>query len=121
MKHNNLDDNIKRVIVELEKKGRKEKKDYLLALANNLDTSKRRRISINIFKLDNLAVKNKDKIFLVAGKVLGFGSINNKLKVYAYSFSENAKKKIESLNGELKSFEALLKDKIEAKDVLIVK
>jgi large subunit ribosomal protein L18e len=121
MKHKLLDNAKKDLIIELERAGKKDKKGYLLAVAGALDVSSRLFPSINVYKLDQLAQKNKDKVIIVPGTVLAFGTINTKVKVYAYKFSKASVEKIESAKGEVKSLTELIKDKVEGKNVIIVK
>lgn len=121
MKHVLLDNIQKKLVIEFKKKGRDEKKDFYIALSEELDTSARNLSAVNVYKLDSLAKKHKEKIFLVPGTVLGFGTLSEKVKVYAYKFSHSAIEKIKALKGETKTFEELLKDKVEAKDIMIVK
>jgi large subunit ribosomal protein L18e len=121
MKHINLDNAKREIIIELERAGKKDKKDYLLAVAGAMDISSRLFPSVNVYKLDQLAQKNKDKVIIVPGNVLAFGTINTKVKVYAYKYSKAAVEKIESAKGEVKSLQDLIKDKVEGKNVLLVK
>ncbi len=121
MKHKMLDTNIKSIIIALRKKGRAEDKKYLVALSDELDTSRRRRVDINVFKLELLAKRHKDKVFLVPGTILGYGEIKTPVNVYAFKYSESAKLKIENAKGKLGTFEDLLKTNIERKDVMILK
>ena len=116
-----LDNAKKELIIELTQTGKKEKKAYLIGLAKEMDVSSRNFASINVYKIDKLAQKNKDKIFVVPGTVLAFGTIKTKVKVYAYRFSKGAYDKITEAKGEAKSLKELLKDKVEGKNILLVK
>jgi len=121
MKHKLLD-NIKRdIIIKLEKAGKKEKKGFLLGLAKALDVSSRNFASVNVYKLEKLSQKNKDKIFVVPGNVLGFGDLKSQINVYAYRFSDAALEKIKVAKGTAKNLYELINDKVEGKDVVIVK
>jgi len=121
MKHGLLDTNVKSLIISLRRKGRAEKKDYLVALSDMLDCSRRKRTKVNVFKLDVFGRRHKDKIFLVPGTVLGYGVLDLPVNVYAFKYSDSAKEKIVKSKGIAKEFSDLLKDKIESKDVMIVK
>ncbi len=121
MKHELLDNSIKSLILSLKKKGKDEKKDFLVAISDELDTSRRRRNKVNIFKLSILAKRHKDKIFLVPGSVLGYGIVDTPVNVYAYKYSKNAAEKISKAKGNAKTFEDLLSAKLESKDVIIIK
>ena len=121
MKHIQLDNAKKEIIIELERAGKKDKKDFLLAVADAMDISSRLFPSVNVFKIDQLSQKNKGKVIIVPGTVLAFGMIKTNVKVYAYKFSKAAVEKIEAAKGEAKSLQELIKDKVEGKNVLLVK
>jgi ribosomal protein L18E len=121
MKHNQLDDVKKNMILDLKKKARESKQDFYLALSRALDTSSRRAISVNIYTLEKFAKKNPSKTFLIAGSLLGFGELESKVNVYAFKASKNALEKIKAKKGTIKDFSELLKAKIESKDVMILK
>ena len=121
MKHILLDNAKKELIIKLKKSAKTEKKNYLTAVADAIDVSSRNFASVNVYSLDKLAEKNKDKIFVVPGKVLAFGSIKNKVNVYAYKFSKEAKEKIAETKGTIKTLEELINDKIDGKNILLVK
>jgi len=121
MKHNLLEENMKNMIINLRKKGRDEKKGFLVAISNALDTARRRRAKVNVFKLDIYAKRHKDAIFIVPGTVLGYGIVKNAFTVYAYKYSKSAIDKIKSVKGNVKTFDDLLKDNILGKDIIIMK
>jgi len=121
MKHNLLDAKIKSMIIALRKKGRTEDKKYLVELSDLLDTGRRRRAKVNVFKLDLLAKRHKDKVFVVPGTILGYGELSLPINVYAFKYSKAAVDKIKLAKGSAKSFDELLKSDVARKDVMILK
>lgn len=121
MKRGLLDNVKKDIIIELDMAGKTEKKGYLRAVAKAIDVSSRNFVSTNVYKLEKLAGKNKDKVFIVPGIVLGFGDLKSPVKVYAYKYSDAALKKIEVAKGTAKDLNDLIKDKVEGKNIIFVK
>lgn len=67
-------------------------------MAQMMTLPRRKMIHINVEQLSR-ACKDGDKI-LVPGKILGSGSLDKKLKVVAFSASEEAMEKIKKAKGE---------------------
>ena len=61
-------------------------------VASDLEAPTRRRRVINVYKLDKFTKDNE--VVVVPGKVLGTGELNKKITVAAYTFSEQALRKI---------------------------
>lgn len=110
----------KKIIAELDKASRKRKQDIWKTAAEILSKPRRRRISINLWKLEKLAKKNKGKTMLVLGKVLGYGTLESKIDVAALEFSESAKKELKG-KGNFYTIPELLKKNAKPSDILIVK
>ncbi|MBI5051442.1 50S ribosomal protein L18e [Candidatus Micrarchaeota archaeon] len=88
-------------------------------VAYELNKPRRKRVEVNISKLD---VYSKDgSTILVPGKILGSGTTSKKLEVAAFSYSLLAKQLIEAKGGKLHSIEDLLKSNPEGKNVIIIK
>jgi len=121
MKHKQLDNAKKEIILKLRSAGKKDKKNYLVAVSDAMDVSSRNFASVNVYKLNKLFEKNKDKVFVVPGIVLAYGSINSPVKVYAYKYSLNAIDKIVNAKGIAKDLNDLVSDKIDGKNIIIVK
>ncbi|MBS3090624.1 50S ribosomal protein L18e [Candidatus Pacearchaeota archaeon] len=83
------------------------KKQGKLEIANLLAASKRKRIIVNIDRLSR-ETKQGDKI-IVPGKVLGKGSIQHNIIIAAFSFSQEAIKKLKS--SKLEEISLLINDK----------
>jgi large subunit ribosomal protein L18e len=75
-------------------------------LSDSLTIPSRKRISINLSKIDKLA--NEGEFVAIPGKVLGFGNISKKVDIAALSFSQTAKEKITKSGGKAVSLEDLL-------------
>ncbi len=76
---------LQELIINLKKQGK-------LKLANLLARPRRRRVEVNIERLDK-ETKEGDLI-IVPGKVLGKGNIGHRISIAALSFSEEARKKL---------------------------
>ncbi len=121
MKHIQLDDLKRKYIIGLKKKSIADKQDFYLALSKAMDVSSRNFPAINVYRLNKIAKKNPNKIYLIPGNLLGYGDITSAVKVYAYKVSKNAEEKIKAVKGSVKDFDELLKSKLESKDIMIVK
>jgi large subunit ribosomal protein L18e len=86
--------------------------------AERLSTSRRRRIAVNLSRL-NRYTKAKDTV-LVPGKVLGAGSLDHPLNVAAFAFSEQAKAKILKAKGKCLSIQELVKKNPKGTNVKIM-
>ena len=106
------DENLRKVIVKL----RKTKDAEMIKVAKHLMKSKRSKKPVNINRLDRMG--RKQATLIVPGKVLGVGTVNKSIKVYAWSFSKEAKQKIQKAGGHALSMDDLVKDKAKGKIVL---
>ena len=75
-------------------------------LASEMSKANRRRVAINISRLNR--VSSPGEILLIPGKVLGTGLLNHKLEVAAESFSKTAQIKIDNAGGQCLTIEELL-------------
>ena len=66
------------------------KKNNQISLAQKLSSSTRKQSKVNLDELNKL----KENKVIVAGKVLGKGSIQKKIEVAALSFSKQAEEKL---------------------------
>ena len=69
------------------------------AVADELDKSKRNRISVNVSLINRLS--KEGDIVAIPGKVLGSGNLKHPVTVVAFSFSSTARKKIEEAKGRI--------------------
>jgi len=75
-------------------------------VADMISSSTRKRAEVNLSSISRLA--NEGETLLVPGKVLAAGVLKKKVDVCAFSFSAEAKKKIESAKGSCVAIETLL-------------
>ncbi len=85
------------VVIRLEKT----KKPLWKRVAEILRRPRRKRVEVNVGEIGR---KAREDIVVVPGKVLGYGEIGKPLTVIAFSFTESAKKKIESAGGKALTF-----------------
>jgi len=108
------------LIRAMKKTGNERKEKIWKDLAARLNKPRRILPSVNIAKIDFAAGKNKGKVLVVPGKVLGKGELYNKAEVAAFEFSESALAKIKG-NGNALSLRELLDSKKKASEMVIVK
>ncbi|MCX8169703.1 MAG: 50S ribosomal protein L18e [Candidatus Methanomethyliaceae archaeon] len=88
-------------------------------LSEALCIPSRRRIVINLGKIDKLT-KEGDCV-VIAGKVLGFGNLSKKVDIAALSFSQTAKLKIAQSGGRALTLEELIAMNPKGKNVRILR
>ena len=88
------------------------------SLAKRLSTSRRRRVAVNLSRL-NRYTKAKEMV-VVPGKVLGVGHLDHPINVAAFSFSEHAKAKILKARGKCLSIQELVKKNPKGTNVKIM-
>lgn len=109
---------LRSAIAELRMHGYKEKSKFLLAVADLLEKPTRRRIGVNLSKLERVC--NANDAAVVPGKVLSSGVLSKPLDVYAWSFSKEAKSKIEKAGGKVFSIKELIEKNPKGTGVRIV-
>jgi large subunit ribosomal protein L18e len=97
---------------------RKKKKGIWLRIAEDLSKPARTRRVVNIFRLNRFSAKGET--IVVPGKVLGDGNLNHSLTVAAFSFSKEAKSKIEKAGGKILSISELVSKHPDGKGVKIL-
>ncbi len=105
---------------ELRKKSSKSKKTIWKTISNTINSSRRSRIIVNLSKIEKMTKKNKGKILIVPGKVLGFGTLTEKTTVAALEFSEKAKKQINE-KGKTLNLKELIEGKEKESNLIIIK
>ena len=88
-------------------------------LAEELEKPKRRRVAVNLSRIERHAAE--DEVVAVPGKVLAAGSFSKPLKVAAFSFSDAALKKIGMAKGEAMTLTELLDAGVEPSKIRIMK
>jgi len=102
----------------LKKQSRENKTDIWRDIAERLAKPKRKRVAVNISRLNRYTQKNE--MVVVPGKVLGAGEIGHPVTVAAFAFSENAKEKIKARRGKCLSFFDLIKKNPKGSKVRII-
>ena len=91
---NTTNPNLFRLIRDLRKLSNQKKVNLWRRIAEDLERSTRIRREVNIERI-NRVTKDKD-VIVVPGKVLGYGELDHNVKVAAFRFSEEAKKKLKN-------------------------
>ena len=112
----------RKLIAELEKTSRERKEKLWVDIAKRLKKPRRNRAVVNLWKIDKMASKgdNKNKTFLIPGKVAAYGELKNKVNVAAFEFSVSAISKINE-NGHAMPISELIGKKVKAQNILVVK
>lgn len=106
---------LRKLVVDLEKTGRKNKNEVWMEVSRLLKRSTRQRASVNLSKLSKL----KGKDCLVPGKVLAQGEYAGGV-VVAFQYSDEAKTKISKAGGKAYTFTEYLKINPNGSNTLIV-
>jgi len=115
MKNQTLKDTIK----SLENASKSSGKAMWKALAKELDKPKRRRVVVNLSRLDRHTVEGD--VVAVPGKVLAAGNLSKPIKIAAFNFSDGAIEKIKTAKGDYMTLEELIKSGIEPNQIRIMK
>ncbi|HUV54455.1 MAG TPA: 50S ribosomal protein L18e [Candidatus Krumholzibacteriaceae bacterium] len=115
MKNQTLKDTIQALMKASDETG----KAIWRALAEELDKPKRRRVAVNLSRIDRHA--EEGEVVAVPGKVLAAGSLSKPLKVAAFQFSEGAMEKISMAKGEAMTLTELLEAGVEPSKIRIMK
>ncbi len=89
------------------------------ALAEELDKAKRRRVAVNLSKINRHS--GAGGVVAVPGKVLAAGSLKHPVTVAAFSFSEKAREKIALAGGRALTLLELLEAGVAPSEIRIVK
>jgi len=107
------------MIRALTKKSKSEGTALWKALAEDLDKAKRRRVAVNLSRLNRNTVE--EEVVAVPGKVLGSGELDHPLTVAAFSFSETAKRKISLAKGSCMDLRELMESGVPPSKIRIMK
>ena len=105
------------LIEELKKKSVEEGVKLWKRLAKDLAKPTRQRRIVNIYKINRSA--REGETVVVPGKVLNMGELDKKINVAAFSFSDKAKEKINSV-AKTMSIKELMENNPEGKKVRIM-
>ncbi len=85
---------LKLLIRKLKKLSNKENVKIWKRIASDLEKPTRKRRKVNIYKINKYTREGETAI--IPGKVLSLGSLNKKITIAAYQFSEAAKEKLKN-------------------------
>jgi len=106
------------LIRSLRKKAKENKAKIWREIAEDLSHSRKKRIAVNISKLNRHT--QKDETAVVPGKVLGAGKIDHPIQVAAFAFSEQAQRKISDAKGKCMSIPELVEKNPKGSHVKII-
>jgi large subunit ribosomal protein L18e len=89
--------------------------DYV---ADLLEKPTRHRVEVNISKINRLA--NDGDVIIVPGKVLGYGTLNKKITIAAWSFSRGAVNVIKRVGAEAITIPELVRRNNKGSNVKII-
>ena len=95
-------------LVDLVRNLKKRKDKFYLALARQLEKSRRSKREVSLDKINKHA--NEGESVVVPGKVLD-GELTKKVDVYAWNYSKNAREKITRAGGKCLTLDKLLETK----------
>jgi len=94
------------LVRSLRKKARESEAEIWRVVAGHLSNSRRRRITVNLSKINRYTEKGQTVV--VPGKVLGAGEMDHSLNIAAFVFSEQARSKILESKGKCMSIPELM-------------
>ena len=106
------------LINELKVIARKEDAKIWRAVARELSRSRKNRRKVNIWRINKHTKKGETVV--VPGKVLGDGSLDHKLEIAAFKFTQSAKEKIKKAGGKFMSISELIKKNPKGSNVRII-
>ncbi len=109
---------LRKLIENLRTRGYKEKIPFLIKVSDELSRQRRRRVEVNIAKLNRVCKENETVV--VPGKVLGYGVLSKPLTIAAWKFSKQALEKIKAAGGEALSIEELIKQNPKGSGVRVI-
>src|SRR3989338_2556333 len=106
------------LVNELKKRSNEQNVNIWKRIALDLEKPTRNRRIVNLSRINRYAKENET--IIVPGKVLGSGSLNHKLTIAAWQFSQGAKEKITKLGAKMLTIEALSKESPKGKKIRII-
>lgn len=107
-----------KLIDELKKTSYEHKAKIWKTVAVKLEKPLRNMAEVNLSRIERNAKNNETVI--IPGKVLGSGDVNKPLTVAAFSFSDNAKKKILCAKGKVFTIRELMEKNPEGSNIRIM-
>lgn len=107
-----------KLIDELKKTSYEHKAKIWKTVAVKLEKPLRNMAEVNLSRIERNAKNNETVI--IPGKVLGSGDVNKPLTVAAFSFSDNAKKKILGAKGKVFTIRELMEKNPKGSNIRIM-
>jgi len=102
----------------LKKQGRENNAEIWRDIAENLAKSRRKRLTVNLSRLNRYTHKNET--VAVPGKILSAGELDHPITVSAFAFSEKAREKISAAKGKCLSFTDLMKKNPKGSNIKMI-
>jgi len=118
MKSQSTNPQVTSLISRLRKRSRETKTPLYRRLAEDLGRSRRSRRTVNISKIARHS--SDGSTIAVPGKILSAGSLDHKVTVAAFKFSDKAKEKIEKAGGRCISLDTLLQENPQGTKILLL-
>ncbi len=109
---------LKGLIEELNEKSIEQGAKLWRKIASDLKRPSRKRFAVNLSKISRYAKENE--MVVVPGKVLGSGSLERKLTISAYQFSNGAREKIAKAGAKIIPLNELLLESPKGKKIRII-
>ena len=109
---------LKKLIEELKRMSYKEKANIWHRVAEDLESSSRKRRIVNLSKID--LHSNDNETVIVPGKVLGSGDLMHKVNIAAWQFSQSAIEKIRASKNKFFTINEIMEKNPKGKDLRII-
>lgn len=109
---------LRKLIDDLRTRGYKEKIPFLVKIADELSRQRRRKVEVNVGKINRVCKENET--IIVPGKVLGYGVLNKPVNVAAWKFSKQAAEKIKASGGKTLTIEELVSQNPKGSGIRII-
>ena len=106
------------LLIKLKRQSRNPGGRIWRTLFEKLQSPRQNRVAVNVGDLQHHFTKGR--IMTVPGKVLSDGIIKDKLEVAAFTFSAQARAKIEAQGGKCLTLEELMEKNPTGKEVMLV-
>jgi len=104
--------------MELRRRSNEQNANIWKRVANDLERPTRQRRVVNLSSISRYTKENE--IIVVPGKILGAGSLEHKLTISAFQFSNGAKEKIEKAGAKIIPLLKLSEENPSGKGIRII-
>jgi large subunit ribosomal protein L18e len=106
------------LIEDLKKKSIEQNVNLWNKVASDLSRPSRKRRIVNLSKINRYSKENET--IIVPGKVLGSGTLDHKLTICAFQFSDSAKVKLNQIGARIIPLPELIKETPKGKAIRII-